>query len=112
MAIVGSRNYPDLEEVRAYVHALPPGTTVVSGGARGVDATAEATAVEAGLPVLIVRPSYEKHGRGAPLVRNREVVKNCDRLVAFTTGSSGTAHTIDCAREAGIDVTVFQPAGA
>jgi hypothetical protein len=32
-AIVGSRDYPDLEEVMAYVGTLPFGTVVVSGGA-------------------------------------------------------------------------------
>ena len=36
LAIVGSRDYEHLNLVRYYVESLPPGTTIVSGGARGV----------------------------------------------------------------------------
>jgi predicted Rossmann fold nucleotide-binding protein DprA/Smf involved in DNA uptake len=41
VAIIGSRDYPDLERVRAYVRRLPTGTVFISGGARGVDSAAE-----------------------------------------------------------------------
>ena len=41
IAIVGPRQGADLEAVRLYVESLPRDTTVVSGGATGVDITAE-----------------------------------------------------------------------
>jgi len=35
IGVVGSRDYPDLEEVWNFVIALPDDTVIVSGGARG-----------------------------------------------------------------------------
>lgn len=52
VAIVGSRDYPALGEVTAYVESLPAGTVVVSGGTRGVDQTAEKAARARGLTVV------------------------------------------------------------
>lgn len=37
IAIVGSREYKQLDQVREYVRSLPLGVIVISGGARGVD---------------------------------------------------------------------------
>lgn len=59
VAIFGSRSYPDLEQPRAFVSALRdkyPQATVISGGAEGVDTTAEQQAIEVGLEVLSFRP--------------------------------------------------------
>ena len=51
VAIIGSRNYPDLLEVCRYVRLLPAGTVVVSGGAIGVDQAAANAARGFGLEV-------------------------------------------------------------
>lgn len=60
VAVVGSRKFPRLEEVQSLVKALPAGTIVVSGGAIGVDRTAERTADAFGLGVISLRPySFE-----------------------------------------------------
>lgn len=51
VAIVGSRRGADLEAVKSFVHALyvkQPDTLLVSGGADGVDKTAEQTWLELG----------------------------------------------------------------
>ena len=88
VGVVGSRNYQDLLAVRRFVQNLPPGTVVVSGGARGVDMAAEDAARGVGLPEPdIRRPS--KHvidtlGFGAAAhARNKSIALSCDRLVAF-----------------------------
>jgi hypothetical protein len=62
VAIVGSRDYPDESEVFAYVLGLAPDDTVVSGGALGVDMTAEGAARARGLTVISYRP-VKRHGR-------------------------------------------------
>jgi predicted Rossmann fold nucleotide-binding protein DprA/Smf involved in DNA uptake len=109
IAIIGSRDYPDLERVRAYVRSLPSGVIVVSGGARGVDSAAESEARRRGLEVVSIRPDYAQHGRRAPLVRNAEIVAQSDRVVAFwDEGSSGTAYTIRLARQAGKPVEIVR----
>lgn len=55
IAIVGSRNWPDVSIVRRYVDCLPADTVVVSGGARGVDLAAEGQARRCGLEVASYR---------------------------------------------------------
>jgi hypothetical protein len=62
VAVVGSRGYSDLDEVRGYVRSLPDGTIIVSGGAHGVDAAAEEAAGQRGHVVESYRPDYAKHG--------------------------------------------------
>jgi hypothetical protein len=108
VAIVGSREYPDPQEVRAYVADLPPETIVVSGGARGVDTTAAFAAVRRGLTCEVIRADWRRHGKRAGFLRNREVVARADRVVAFWDGESrGTKHAIDLARAAGKSVEVI-----
>jgi YspA, cpYpsA-related SLOG family len=99
VAIVGSRGFANLRQVREYVRSLAPDVIVVSGGARGVDAIAEEEAGKLGLTLESYRPDYAKHGKRAPLERNVTIAEKCDRMVAFHDGNSrGTAHAIECAR--------------
>lgn len=100
VAIVGSRNYNNLEAVRKYVRALPKGTTVVSGGARGVDSVAEAEALACGLTVQSIPANWNKFGKRAGPIRNKEIVEASDIVVAFWDGTSkGTRSTIGIARD-------------
>ena len=111
VAIVGSRGWEDTEAVRKCVTALGPGDSVVSGGAFGADSLAEAWCLMFGVPCRVVQPDYAIHGRRAPLVRNEEIAKSCDRMVAFWDDKSrGTAHAIKCARSLGKSVDVITSA--
>lgn len=56
VAIIGSREYPNLYAVVEYVQSLEDGTIIISGGARGVDRTAENTARDRGLRCISLRP--------------------------------------------------------
>lgn len=108
IAIIGSRDYPHLRDVSAFVAGLAPGTTVVSGGAPGVDRMAVAAARYRGLGVEEYRPDYARLGRRAPLVRNATIVERVERLVAFwDLRSNGIAYTLLLARAKGIPITVF-----
>jgi len=109
VAIVGSRHYPDLSAVAAYVDLLPAGTTVVSGGAHGVDQAAEWRATQRGLRVQSIHAEWDRDGRRA-FMRNTLIVESCDRLVAFWDGKSvGTKDSIDKARMLGKPVRIFRP---
>lgn len=110
IAVVGSRDYPDLDQVRGYVGELPADTHVVSGGARGVDRAAELAARARGLPVTIMRADWARFGRSAGFRRNALLVRAVDRVVAFWDGRSrGTAGTIEMARRLGKQVVVVRP---
>jgi hypothetical protein len=110
IAIVGSRDYPDLAQVRGYVSALPANTHVVSGGARGVDRAAEQAARARGLPVTVLRADWARFGRSAGFRRNALLVRAADCVIAFWDGRSrGTAGTIEMARRLGKHVEVVRP---
>ena len=95
VAIVGSRDYPipELLRVRKLVDMLNPGAMVVTGGAFGVDTTAERDARASGRGCTVVRPSVS--GRQSLMDRNTVIVRASDAVVAFWDGKSpGTADTI------------------
>jgi predicted Rossmann fold nucleotide-binding protein DprA/Smf involved in DNA uptake len=110
IGIVGSRDYPDLEEVWDFVDTLPAGTVVVSGGARGVDREAEEAARARGLAVLVFHADWRRYGPAAGPIRNAKIAGAVDRLVAFWDGeSSGTMNTIQHARLQGKAVEIRMP---
>jgi hypothetical protein len=113
IAVIGSRDFPQLDSVAAYVRGLPSGTIVISGGARGVDRVAASAARAAGHTVREFRPDWDRHGKSAGFKRNAQIVEASDRLVAFWDGKSrGTADTIEKARQADLHITVIRPDGS
>lgn len=110
VAIVGSRGYPDEDDVFSYVHELPSDTVVVSGGAEGPDTWAEKAAKRRGMLVVVYRADWSLYGKAAGPIRNAEIVANCDRVVAFWDGHSrGTKSTIGIANRQGKPVEVYCP---
>lgn len=75
VAIVGARDAsPEtLAKVRALVASLPPGSSVVSGGAKGVDRTAVTAAQSHGLMTIEFIPQIASIGPDHVLVRVRNV---------------------------------------
>lgn len=114
--IAGSRSITSAAAVeRALAHAEDHGldvTEVVSGGARGVDRLGAAWARGRGLPVRLYLPDWDGQGKRAGLIRNEQMVRAADALVALHDGvSKGTAHTIRMARAAGLPVYVYDDEG-
>ena len=109
VAIVGSRHFPELERVAEYVRSLPASTSLVTGSASGVDATATRVARERGLPVRVLAASFEEARDAASSVeRNRRLIDACDVLVAFWDGSSeGTRRTVERALDRAREVHVY-----
>lgn len=106
VAIVGSRGFKALDDVINYVKGLPNNCTIVSGGAKGVDKTAEDTAISLGMEVKIHRP--KKFGAAALMARNQDIVDDSDFVVAFWDGkSNGTIDTIRKAYRINKEVFVF-----
>lgn len=110
IAIIGSRNYPNQRQVVRYVKALPSGCIVISGGARGVDSWAEEAAKARGLETIVFLPEWDKYGKSAGFRRNADIVTTADRVVAFTTGSAGTEHSIMLAKRYGKPIEIFRGA--
>lgn len=109
IAIVGSRDYPDLQAVVDYVKGLPSDTVIVSGGAGGVDTAAERAAKSVGMATEIFRADWKRFGKVAGFMRNHDIVRAADRVVAFHHKESrGTAHTIKITKEAGKPLEVIK----
>lgn len=110
VAVIGSRGFPDLPRVTDYVNSLQEGTTVVSGGARGVDICAETVALDRGLPTEVHKADWEVDGKLAGKLRNFRIVKRADQVVAFWDGMSpGTAHAVTVAVALKVPVEVVLP---
>jgi hypothetical protein len=123
VGFAGSRDYPDLLQVGAYVTGLEDDDIVVSGGARGVDRTAEAMARDLDMRMVSFRPLNLVTGTknwaiervmewkgdrrsvvlperypsfaAAAFVRNGYIVELAEKMVVFWDGhSNGTRDTL------------------
>lgn len=100
VAIVGSRTFKNLDGIRKFIELLDRGTIIISGGAVGVDRCAEKKAKELGMRTLIFPANWDRYGKRAGFLRNQEIVKNSDYVIAFWDGTSkGTQHSINLAKE-------------
>ena len=104
VAVIGSRGLR-VDDLRNY---LPPETTeIVSGGAKGVDASARDYARKCGLKLTEYLPEYSRYGRAAPLKRNITIIENADLVLAFWDGRSrGTKYVIDNCTQRNIPVKI------
>lgn len=108
VAIVGSRRWRNVDAIHTFMDSLPKDTIIITGGASGVDTIAETYAARIGLRCVVYDAKWPIHGKSAGAKRNRLIVNECDRVVAFWDGTSpGTKITIDMAREAGKPVKVW-----
>ena len=109
VGIVGSRRFPDLERVAAYVRSLPGTSSLITGSASGVDATATRVARERGLPIRVLAASFEEAADASRAAdRNQRLIEACDVLVAFWDGASqGTRQTVERALDRGLEVHVY-----
>ncbi len=110
VAIVGSRNIENKENIYELLcRYIPANTTeIVSGGAMGIDTLAEVYAEKNHLHLTVFKPDYTSFGKRAPLVRNEEIIRYAQYVLAFWDGSShGTAHTIATCVTLGVPVKVI-----
>lgn len=105
-AVIGSRSFQDYEYLKAYLEQFPM-SHIVSGGACGADSLAERYAKERNIMYTCISPDYKRYGRGAPIVRNKEIIGMAECCIAFWDGESkGTKHALGLAEKAGVPVKV------
>jgi hypothetical protein len=110
--IAGSRGFSDFpllyakcEEVLANISEAE----IVSGTARGADKLGEHYASLKGYRVCQFPADWDKHGKSAGYVRNKEMADYADTLIAFWDGESkGTKHMIDLATERELSVHIIK----
>ena len=123
IGVVGSRTFDDyplldktlddiVEEIQSTcrVEKEEP-ITIISGGASGADAWAEIYAVKHKYELRIFEAEWNKYGKRAGPLRNKQIVEASDVIVAFWDGkSAGTKNTIEEAgkRGSGVDLIVIR----
>ena len=111
IAVIGSRDFNDYERLKAVVIPHLP-ARLISGGAKGADALAERLATEQELPIDVIPADWERYGRGAGPIRNKQIVESADLVIAFWDGKSrGTRSALAHAERAGVAIEVYYPDG-
>lgn len=113
IAIIGSRDFTDYEYLKKTMDKEIDNRTFVdyfvSGGAKGADTLAARYAEEIGRPIMVFKPDYKKFGRGAPFVRNSQIIEYCDEVYAFWDGkSNGTRDALNKAEKLGKPIHVIR----
>ena len=111
LIIAGGRSYTLTASDIARLEAIEGVTEIVSGCARGVDRDGETWAEKKGIPVRRFPPEWNRYGRGAGVVRNREMAAYADAVALFL-GKRGTESMFEEARKAGIVVYDFRTPGS
>ena len=82
---------------------------IVSGTANGADKLGEQYAMVKGHIVEKFPANWDKHGKSAGYIRNEEMAKYADCLIAFWDGKSrGTKHMIDLASKHNLKIRVIK----
>ena len=112
--IAGSVSFQDYDLLRAKCDAIlsekqrTHNVVVISGTARGADRLGERYAREKGYRLRQFPADWDTHGRSAGPIRNGEMAKNADALIAFWNGhSSGTKNMIETAKRYGLPVRII-----
>ena len=108
VAVIGSRECGDFD-IGIILRYLPENCSgIISGGAKGIDSLAQSVAKQLDINFECIPPDFEKNGRQAPLIRNDEIVRRADMVLAFWDFKSrGTAYTIVKCIELGVPVRVI-----
>ena len=103
------KNYELLKEKCQKILANQKEVIIISGGANGADKLGEQYAQEYGHKVEKFLADWDKFGKSAGYIRNKEMADNADALIAFWDGvSKGTKHMIDLAKEKELKIRVIK----
>lgn len=81
---------------------------IIDGGALGPDSWANEWAKDNQVETKIILPEYKKFGKKAPLIRDEQMVKLCDEVIAFWDGEShGTKYTISLAKKLNLPIYTY-----
>lgn len=113
LIIAGSRSIRiPTKEVNEYVRNWERAfgrlvTSVMTGGAEGVDACGSAWARERFIPVRVYHADWKRYGRAAGPLRNRQMAKVADGLLLVWDGrSKGSESMLKFARD--FDLLIYE----
>jgi len=111
LIVAGGRDFNDYDLLESKLDKLLTNKTdveIVCGKARGADSLGELYARNKGYGVAEFPADWNKYGKSAGYIRNKEMAEYADACVCFWDGiSKGTGHMIDLAKEKNIDLRVI-----
>lgn len=109
--IAGSRDFNDYDLLKSKCDKILSQQTnieIVSGTAKGADTLGERYAEEKGYKLTKFSADWENKGNSAGYLRNEQMAKYADTLIAFWNGRSrGAKHMIDLAYKYKLKVRVI-----
>ncbi|MBF0266656.1 MAG: DUF2493 domain-containing protein [Gammaproteobacteria bacterium] len=110
LAIIGSRSFNNYDLLKSTLNDnFNNITCIISGGAKGADSLAEKYAFENNIATIIFKPDWKKYGRGAGIIRNKDIISNSDAAIAFWDGESkGTLNSINLCEKEQTPITVVK----
>lgn len=109
--VAGYRNYHNKDYVYDKLDEILKSYSpceILEGGASGVDALAKQYAIDNSIPYKEYPANWNLYGRSAGVLRNQEMARNGDVLIAFYNGSIGTANMIKEAKSRGLKVHIVK----
>ena len=116
--IAGTRTFNDYELLRKEVDSfieeitapvLPVLIRILSGGASGADALGERYAKQRKHILKVMPADWNKYGRAAGPLRNKQMGDRADACIVFWDGiSRGTKNVIDLCKKAKVQCKVIQ----
>ena len=82
--------------------------TIISGGARGADTLGERYAQLRNFGLIRVKADWNKHGKSAGFIRNKEMLNSANGVVCFwDRKSKGTGHMVSITKGSLIPLRVI-----
>ncbi len=111
--ICGGRDFNDYERLKERCDYLmqflrKSDIIILCGKARGADTLGERYALENNIKIEYYPADWDKYGKSAGYIRNKEMVDNATSAICFWNGKSkGTAHTIELCKKKGIQYRII-----
>jgi len=111
LAVIGSRDFGDFElfvKIMDRLRLVKEIDAIISGGASGADSMAEHYAEVNNIPLTVFEAEWDKYGKSAGYIRNKDIWDASDMGIAFWDGvSKGTKHSFDLARKQNKKLLIF-----
>lgn len=113
VVVAGSRDYNNYYEAKEYIDCCISRISknykliFASGGCRGADLIGERYAVENGFQIKRYMPDWQKYGKRAGPLRNKQMADDGDYFICFWDGQSrGTKSMIDFVIKSGKPIRI------
>ena len=107
--VAGGRDFTDYKLTCKVLSKLKHPFELVCGEARGADNLGKRYAVENNLKIHSFPADWNRFGKSAGYIRNKQMAKFAEGLIAFWDGKSkGTKHMIDLAKQYGLKILVIK----